>query len=309
MSSPITVGTLPQIPFGLGRFSWLSGTIAAERVAALRICVGLLLLVDLFGSYAQSLTFFFGDGGIGDRRIFDELFSNSTLNWSVLRCLPGTWGPHALFALQVGAAICLILGVYPRVAAVMAWVVAVSFLQSNPFVHNGGDRLKIALLFMLIFLPTNCCWALKRPFAAKDPMQQYHVPAWPVGLLLFQLVVVYFFTGVYKILGATWRDGSVMHYIVNDAQWAHFSPNYLPINSFGLKLLAWGTVFWELSFPIAILFRKTRTITFLIGAFFHIASFIHLEVGMFALYALAYYLVLLPWEKFHKIRSYPSSRS
>ena len=38
---------------------------------------------------------------------------------------------------------------------------AVSFVQANSYLHNGGDQLKLGLLLMLMFLPSDGRWAVR----------------------------------------------------------------------------------------------------------------------------------------------------
>jgi hypothetical protein len=54
---------------------------------------------------------------------------------------------------------------------------------------------------------------------------------------------------------------------------------------------------WELGFPVLVLLKGTRAATLAIGFAFHLVTFVTLEVGHFALYAMACYAAFAPWEK------------
>src|SRR5262249_49780414 len=114
---------------------------------------------------------------------------------------------------------------------------------------------------------------------------------------MIQLALMYFMNGYYKALGPAWRDGSAMYYVANNPSWVHFSPDYLPLPDDALRVLAWVTLMWELFFPLLVLMPITRKATLWIGVFFHLGTLIHLEVGLFPLYALCYYLPLVKWER------------
>jgi len=68
---------------------------------------------------------------------------------------------------------------------------------------------------------------------------------------------------------------------------------------------------WELGFPLWILIPWLRTPALLLGVAFHIVSGLQLELGMFPLYALCFYLPLISWERWPAMReacSSPDSR-
>jgi hypothetical protein len=117
---------------------------------------------------------------------------------------------------------------------------------------------------------------------------------WPLRLLFVQIVLIYFMNGVYKLFGPEWRDGTVMHYILSDVGWARWS---LPLPLWLTRAGAWLVLTWELSFPLLVLWPASRWVAFGLGAVFHIHTGLNLELGLFPLYALCFYLPLLPWER------------
>ncbi|HEX3147986.1 MAG TPA: HTTM domain-containing protein [Gemmataceae bacterium] len=296
MSNPIVLGLTPALPWPLRQWRWLITPVPAERATALRIAVGAVLLFDILVLYLPNLRTLYGAGGFGDPANFDAMFAPPFCRWSMLRWLPATWGPQFLIVNWLVAAVALLIGYRSRLAALVCWMAAVSFANSNHSLHNGGDQLKIVALLMLVFLPTDGCWSVRRHPLARG-VGPVLVQAWPIRLLMVQLAVMYFMNGYYKSMGPAWRDGSVMAAIAQNPSWAHFSPDYLPLPDVALRFLAWTTVIWELLFPVLVLMPLTRAATIWIGVLFHVGTLIHLEVGLFPLYALCYYVPLLPWER------------
>jgi hypothetical protein len=291
----------------LRRWRWLTDPVPAERAAALRLAVAAVLLLDILVLYLPNLRADYGPGGFGDRDVTAPVFAPPSARWSLLRVLPATWGPTALLTAWGIAALALLVGYRPRLAALVAWVAAVSFSQSNLYLHNGGDQLRLILLLMLIFLPSDGRWAVRRHLAARNVSGPVLIHPWPLRLLMIQLTLMYFMNGLYKAMGPAWRDGSVMYFVARNPSWAHFSPDYLPLPGEALRVLAWITLAWELLFPILVWMPLTRKATLWLGVFFHLGTLVHLEVGLFPLYALCYYVPLVAWEKRRRKQSEPEA--
>jgi hypothetical protein len=119
-------------------------------------------------------------------------------------------------------------------------------------------------------------------------------------VVILQLALLYFFGGLYKIACMSWQSGYVMYYVANDLTWsntpAQSSLLPLPVH----QLSAWVTLVWELGFPALILMKGTRTATLWLGVFFHVVTFFTLEVGCFAFYSLAGYVLFVPWERYFR---------
>jgi hypothetical protein len=297
--SPVVLGLAPALPRPLCDWRWLTVPVPAERAAALRIAVGAVLLFDILVLFLPDLRVLYGPGGFGDQSHFDGIFAAPSWRWSFVRALPPSWGPQVLLGIWAAAATALLAGYRPRLAALVCWLGAVSFSQANLYLHNGGDQLKLIVLFMLVFLPTDGRWAVRRHPDARGPGPVLVHP-WPIRLLTVQLAVMYFMNGYYKSLGPAWRDGSVMYYVAHNPSWAHFSPDYLPFPDGALQVLTWATLVWELLFPVLISLPLTRAATLWIGVLFHLGTLVHLEVGLFPLFALCYYVPFVPWERYFR---------
>lgn len=296
-NTPTVLGIEPALPPPLRRWRWLTSPIGSEPAAALRIAVGAVLLFDITVLYLPSIQTLYGPGGFGDPTVTAPVFASPSWRWSLLRLLPATWGPLFFGIVWAVAAFALLVGYRPRIAATVAWALAVSFSQSNLYIHNGGDQLKLILLLMLIFLPSDGRWAIRRHPAARAASGPVLIHPWPIRLLMIQLAIMYFMNGYYKALGPAWRDGSVMYDVANNPSWAHFSPDYLPLPEVALRVLAWITLVWELAFPLLMLVPRTRKPTLWIGVLFHLGTLVHLEVGLFPLYALCYYVPFIPFRE------------
>ena len=300
MSAPDTVlGPEPVLPAPLSKWPWLVLPEPVERAAALRIITAICVLFDIFVLYLPNFETLYGKGGFGDPALFDAMFSRPYWRWSLLRIMSPGW----LAGIWIAATVALLVGFRPRLAALIGWMCALSFMNGNLFAHNGGDRLKVFLLLMLTFLPSDGRWAIRLHPAARTATGRVCIYPWPLRLMMIQLVIIYFLNGYYKILGEQWRRGDVMIDVAGNSSWAHFSPDFMPLPMFCFRLLAWGTLVWELGFPILAFLPNTRRPTLWIGAIFHVMTLIHLEVALFPIYSLCFYVPLLPWERWYPRRT------
>jgi len=308
---PTVLGVAPRLPPTLQNWAWLTAPVRAERAAAFRVAVGAVLLLDVLVQYLPHWKLFYGPDGIGSPDIHAEFMAAHWARWSLLAPLPASWGPPALLALWAVSAVGLIVGYRPRLMALVAWVLAVSFFNSHPYLHNGGDRIKIMALLMLAFLPSDGRWAVRKHPAARTAPGPVFVHPWPMRLMFIHLCTVYFFNGYYKFIGPGWRDGTVLHYVTHDPGWTHWSGEFFPMPPLAVNVLCWVTVIWELGFPLWVILKPTRNITLVIGVAFHLITFLHLEVGLFPLYAICGYVPILAWETWRqpKITSPPSPLS
>lgn len=293
---PRFLGLKPWFPGRLGRWTWLSEPIPAERVAALRIATAAVLIVDILLEYMPCFSIAFSPDALGGRELYAPRFRDGHYFWSVLRWLPDSWGPAALLAVWLGSAAALLVGWRPLAPGLVAWACAVSFWNINPGLNNGGDRLRNTLFLMVAVSCSGAVWGLSSVRRRGDT-RPVLVPGWPVKVLFVQMAALYFFSGYYKVISEQWRSGYVMYYIAHDLAWSTTPAQSSALPLWAHQLSAWVTLAWELGFPVLAVMRGTRTATLCLGVFFHVGTFVTLEVAHFALYSIACYAAFVPWER------------
>jgi hypothetical protein len=442
-SEPQVVGIRPWLPWPLSAWSWWSEPVRAERLALLRIGVGLVLLVDVLCLYAPDTLDYFGHGGVGDPGVFDWRFDWNTkpprLVWSLLRgvgdgatqfislvlwllatlwilgnslarlllmhknppaqdrsgialwiwaasfawyvaslwsqmvqaneldalawvvplagvslsCLflaldlatrlrdPGhripwfslsfgfllanallclglvlsvlgeidktAWWVRLLGSWQnneallvaamiawIGSAAFLLVGCGTRPAAVVAWLMSMSFSNANPNLDNAGDTIRLILLFYLMLCPCGAVWSVDALW--KRRTGPVYVYPWPICLIFVQMIFMYWMNGLSKLFGETWREGSSLHYVLGDLALSRVSQVAWPVPLFVTRIMTWTVLAWEVLFPLLVLFRWPRRLALCLGVMFHLGIFVSMELGPFVPYALCMYLPLIPWE-------------
>lgn len=197
--------------------------------------------------------------------------------------------------LWIVCVVMLLFGFFTRTAAVLTWMLGMTFDNTNPYILNAGDTIRIILLMFLMLCPCGAAWSIDA-WRAKRAGPVYVHP-WPIRLLFVQLMIIYLMNGLYKFWGTTWSDGTSLHYVLGDLALSRFSATWLDLPPWLTRLMTWTVLIWELTFCWLVLWRPTRILALLFGVMFHLGIFMTMELGIFVPYALCLYLPLVPWER------------
>ncbi len=128
----------------------------ARALATLRICLGLLLLIDLAGR-ARHLQAWHAGASVFPLALA-RASSDSVLS---LHLISGDLAVQGgLFVVAALAALALTAGWRTRTMAVLSWVLLVSLQHRNWLLQNVGDRVLVLILFWALFLPLGARWSL-----------------------------------------------------------------------------------------------------------------------------------------------------
>jgi hypothetical protein len=214
----------------------------------------------------------------------------------------GKEDPHFLRGAVVvwaAATVLLLVGFATRWSAVLVWLLSTSFAHINTFIDNSGDTVRGIILFYLMLCPCGAAWSLDDWLARRRGLHRgvIHVSPWPLRLLFIQMIFIYWMNGLYKVVGSDWPQGASYYYVMCDLAVTRFSFAQLPLPYW----LTWGltelVLFWEVTFPLWMPFRRTRVAALCLGALFHLGTMVQMELGGFAPYMLCLYLPLLPWDR------------
>jgi hypothetical protein len=185
--------------------------IDARSLAALRIALGALLLVDL-GQGARYLDVHYTDAGVLPRAILGRAWS--------LHALGGSAGfEAALFAVAAAAALLMLIGYRTRGATVVSWILLVSLHNRSPQILDGGDALLAMLLFWSMFLPLGACWSIDARLG-RTPAAARVYSAATIALML-QFVFLYALGGLMKT-GDDWHiTGTAIARALQQSYWSH----------------------------------------------------------------------------------------
>jgi hypothetical protein len=285
------------LPWPLNRSKWWVRPVRAERLAAFRIGLAAVLLVDVLVTYLPYVDDFFGPEPLAGSAVHTGGMQG--WNWSLLRGLNDVGVARGVMLVWALSAATLLLGLWPRASAAVAGLLAISVFNLNPDLHDGGDRVRILGLFYLMLSPCGAVWSIDQWRHGREvPEKAVYVAAWPLRLLFVQMVAIYLGSGIPKMTSSSWRDGSNVHYILENLTWSSWSYAQLPVPYILTRLIGLLVPTWEVGFPLLVLMPRTRTLTLWMGVLFHLSLYVSMRLGLFPLYMLCLYLPLVPWERY-----------
>jgi hypothetical protein len=177
---------------------------------------------------------------------------------------------------------CLVLGLFCRTAAIIAWFLHLCAAESGALVAYGADNFMTMALFYLMLSPLPDRFALDRRLAttkAKDPRL---LGFWR-RVLQVHLCFVYFFGGLAKLLGSGWWNGSNLWRSLIRPPFNLLSPDILVRFKYALPLLGISICLIEIGYPVFIWIKKTRFLWLVCILAMHIAIGLMMGMYLFAL--------------------------
>jgi len=168
----------------------------------------------------------------------------------------------------------LLLGIHPRINAILMQINFRSFKNTTPVFWDGEDELMLILGFYMFFLPLHHVTIYDRfgtiqeklvPGKAKNDTRSDITgdswPMWPVWLVKWQMVLIYMGAAAGKLNGKDWTGGTAMYYIshmISGEFGGIFTPDFLFNHMLPMKVMTWGALAVELFAPIAMWFDSLR---------------------------------------------------
>jgi len=255
-------------------------------LALVRILVPWMVILDLLRVLQLGLVeVLFRPESVGGLSSFtdDSAFIHE---WSPM------WAGPIAFWVTIGCMLLVSVGRWMKPAILMGCFAYAQLGHIYPPGDRAIDRILRCVLLFLLFSKADHWWA----FNKKERLQR--IPAWPVDLIKWMLVMVYMAAGLSKILQQpAWMamDGMpVLYRIMTDPLASDMDPAAwtwaYPLFRFG----SWSTIILEIG-AVLILTRWCHWWAIL-GAMMHLGIAATMNLGMFSWGMLALYPVLLsPW--------------
>lgn len=189
----------------------------------------------------------------------------------------------------VGQFVFLILGLmgkWPRLSAFVIYVITINLHMKGHLAFTGGEVLLNMVLFYMMFIHK------PKSDGVFGELQNIlnNTFYW---ILLLQICLLYFFSGVYKLFDDLWVDGYAMQYVslidsYSSGLLAVFHDNYW------LSAIAtYLTLTYQLLFPVAVWFKRIKVPYLIFGVFFHMVISVGMGLFHFGMIMIIMYLLFL----------------
>ncbi|WP_328838028.1 HTTM domain-containing protein [Streptomyces europaeiscabiei] len=279
-----------------------SRPIAALGVSGTRALLGFVGLMYYLSHYSDR-HYLFGPGAdsVLPHRLFVEYVqekkSFSLYAWNTSE----VWF-ETLFHLGLLAALAVTVGVGGRAILAAHGILLWSIYERQSALIDGGDNL--AQLVIPILLLTNCYqhFSISSGFAHRllgrlpGSVRSLGVPLHNLGVaaIAVQMCLVYVVSGLYKVQGEAWQDGTALFYIMRVPEFELPGLSSLVYNNDLLVFLGtYGTTLFLVYFPLGILVPALRPWTAIASIAFHVSIGVFMGLTAFALTMVACDLIFL----------------
>lgn len=207
----------------------------------------------------------------------DPEFYFGYLGFEWVQTLPGNW-MYLPFILMIVSAFLIILGLGYRVAA-FTFFVSFTYVELLDKSNYLNHYYFVSLMsFLLMFVPANKDFSLD--VLIKPNSRQKTTAAWAIGILKFQLAVVYIFAGLAKIN----YDWLIRAEPLKTWLHAHHARPFVGDilrNEITAYVFSWFGCVYDLFIVFFLMIRKTRVLAYLAVVVFHITTWLLFPIGVF----------------------------
>ncbi len=190
--------------------------------------------------------------------------------WSVFFWIDSTWLLWCVHLFALLVFFCLMVGLFSRVAAVLAYLLAVSYAQRiSPGAFFGLDKVNCMLAMYLMLGPCGARYSLDSIRRLRrgdtEPVRPRVTANLAIRLIQLHMCVIYLFSGLAKLHGENWRVGTAVWWALANQEYQSIDmtwiANWTTVAPVLIALATHATVFWELFYCCLVWNRFTRPLT------------------------------------------------
>lgn len=261
-------------------------------LAALRIGLGLLVAVYALFLRGDWHYLFASTGkGLVSRQLGEAITSFDSplipkLGWLVALGSYAHIGEDAVLSITWACLLCmgllLLLGLFCRQAAIIAWFLHLCAAESGGLFAYGADNFMTTGLFYLMLSPLPGRYSLDY-WLLKIELKGPQLLGFWRRVLQVHMCFVYFIGGLAKCLGSGWWNGSNLWRSLTRPPFNLISPDILVRFKYALPILGISICLIELGYPFFIWIKKTRLFWLVCILAIHAAIGLAMGLYLFAL--------------------------
>jgi hypothetical protein len=297
MGIPTTAAAASEILNPVTLFNRLAGWLtraqhATYSLSALRIIFGFSILAFLVTNFADRQYLW----GVASKWVEPE--ASRAGHFGLFRMLFSKENATLFdlsYLILAALAVLFLVGLQTRVVTPFLLLFWMGLSTNSAVLTNGGDTIMRIALFFLIFANLSQHWSVDAWLRNKYGVarttwlpRRLTPPSWATNaahnaaimVCCYQIMLVYVNSGIFKLQGEEWRNGTAFYYSVvldvfrpfpglSDLTWQF---------SIFVFVATWLSIWVQLTFPVLVLWRPTRiaALVFLLGMHFGIGLFLGL---------------------------------
>ncbi|MCI0507732.1 MAG: DCC1-like thiol-disulfide oxidoreductase family protein [Gammaproteobacteria bacterium] len=233
----------------------------------------------------------YDESGILNRAVVPEM--NQFTSFSFFIYFDAPWQLLTFHYVFVALCFCLFVGWKTRWVKWLVLIGHISYFNRNEFLYYGVDTVLIALLLILCIAPIGSALSLDRASQVRKHKKEHGLESRPdlpasrrgfacQRLMQIQMAVIYFSAGIEKLYGGMWWSGIAPWVALNNNETAFFPMDLLADQFWIVNLMAFGTIFIEVSYPFLIWSFKTRPYFLVAALLLHISIAVMMGMYYFA---------------------------
>lgn len=187
-------------------------------------------------------------------------------------------------------------GLFTRPAAILTYILHMAFLNRNMSVMFGVDMIGTYFLLYLCFADSNAYFSIDKRMGRSITSQSLksHI-TW--RLMQIQLCVVYAYSGLEKLKGTRWWDGSALWDVLSMGNLQRWDLSFVAHFPIVLAAMVYVVLIWEIYFPVLVWVPRLRLPMLLFGVLMHIGIFLFMNLPSFGFMMISLYILFLKKEE------------
>ncbi|WP_338930398.1 HTTM domain-containing protein [Streptomyces netropsis] len=279
---------------------WASQPVSVLGVSATRALLGFVGLMYYVSQYSDRRYLFGPQGLLPHEEFLDQLAQTRT--FSLYSWSSSTAWFELVFHAGMLTALAMMLGIGGRVGLALNWAFLWSIYQRQIVIIDGGENLAYVVIPLLML--TRCydrfsfSTGTARRLAQHLPgsIKAVAAPLHNLGVVAVatQICLVYVVSGLYKVQGQSWQDGTALFYVLRVPEFTWPGVSELVYgNDLLVYLGTYATVLFLVYFPLGALIPALRPWAAVASIGFHLSIALLMGLTSFALTMVACDLIFL----------------
>ncbi len=268
------------------------GSVPLLNLAVFRIVFASIMAL-MYLNRQRDVSLFYTDQGILPKNLALSVMNPGIRPSFLLSVWPDAWVPwmHALYVLLLLA---IAAGAWVRFVGPLALLLQLSFLFRNYSVAFGADQIGTIFLLYLVFTKSDARLSVRSWWRNRKSLPELTGDALTSTLfrmIQIQLCVIYVYSGMEKLKGMTWWDGTAVWSVFANSQMVIADLTWVRHFPLLIVFITFSTILFELYFPVLVWFQSWRKYFLAGGILFHAGIGVLMALWSFAVIMICPYIL------------------